>query len=57
MNLFAEWSQALRDVLVAFLATTAQFLPKLIGALLLLMVGWLIARLLRSIGTRVIAIV
>ena len=54
MNLFAEWSTALQDVLSAFLGKASQFLPKLIGALLLLLVGWLIARLLRSIGTNVV---
>ena len=54
MNLFAEWSTALQDVLSAFLGKALQFLPKLIGALLLLLVGWLIARLLRSIGTNVV---
>jgi len=54
LNLFAEWSTALQDVLSAFLGKASQFLPKLIGALLLLLVGWLIARLLRSIGTNVV---
>ena len=54
MNLFAEWSTALQDVLSAFLGKASQFLPKLIGALLLLLVGWLIARLLRSIGTNLV---
>ncbi|MCX7070555.1 MAG: mechanosensitive ion channel [Gammaproteobacteria bacterium] len=54
MTLFVEWSTALQDVLSAFLGKASQFLPKLVGALLLLMVGWLLARLLRSIGTNVV---
>lgn len=54
MTVFAEWSTALQDVLSAFLGKASQFLPKLVGALLLLLVGWLIARLLRSIGTNVV---
>ncbi|WP_439638573.1 mechanosensitive ion channel family protein [Nevskia sp.] len=54
MTLFAEWSTALQDVLSAFLGKASQFLPKLVGALLLLLVGWLLARLLRSIGTNVV---
>jgi small-conductance mechanosensitive channel len=54
LTLFVEWSTALQDVLSAFLGKASQFLPKLVGALLLLMVGWLLARLLRSIGTNVV---
>ncbi len=54
LTLFAEWSTALQDVLSAFLGKASQFLPKLIGALLLVFVGWLIARLLRSIGTNIV---
>ncbi|MGQ3057303.1 MAG: mechanosensitive ion channel family protein [Nevskia sp.] len=54
MTLFVEWSTALQDVLSAFLGKASQFLPKLVGALLLLLVGWLLARLLRSIGTNVV---
>jgi hypothetical protein len=57
LTLFVEWSTALQDVLNAFLAKTSQFLPKLVGALLLLFIGWLIARLLRSIGTNVVSTV
>ncbi len=54
MTLFVEWSTALQAVMTAFLERASQFLPKLIGALLLLLVGWIIARLLRSIGTRLV---
>lgn len=54
MTLFTEWSDALQDVLQTFLSRASQFLPKLIGALLLLLIGWLIARLLRSIGTNIV---
>lgn len=54
MTLFVEWSTALQDVLSAFLGKASQFFPKLVGALLLLLIGWLIARLLRSIGTNVV---
>lgn len=54
MTLVAEWSAALQDVLSAFLGKASQFFPKLVGAVLLLLVGWLIARLLRSIGTNIV---
>ncbi len=38
----------LRDSLGAFLAGVAEFLPRLLGALLILIVGWIVAKLLRA---------
>ncbi len=38
----------LRDSLGAFLAGVAEFLPRLMGALLILIVGWIAAKLLRA---------
>lgn len=57
MNLFAEWSASLHTVVAAFLERASQFLPKLIGALLLLIAGWLLARLLRTIGVRLVLLI
>ncbi|WP_295686231.1 mechanosensitive ion channel domain-containing protein [uncultured Nevskia sp.] len=55
MTLLAEWSTALQDVLSTFLGKASHFLPKLVGALVLLLVGWLVARVLRTIGTQLVA--
>lgn len=52
MNLVTEWSSALQTVLAAFLERATLLLPKLIGALLLLLIGWLLARGVRAIAGR-----
>ena len=49
---FATYSAALRATLADVTGTARVFLPNLLGAAAVLVGGWLLARLLQSIGTR-----
>lgn len=46
------WAEEIRVSLAVMLGQFVEYLPNLIGALALLLVGWLIARLLRAGGVR-----
>ncbi|MEX2164459.1 MAG: hypothetical protein WD823_09475 [Sulfuricaulis sp.] len=50
----SDWSTALEKAFTGLAQRTAETLPNLIGALLLLLVGWLLARLLRAGAVRLI---
>jgi small-conductance mechanosensitive channel len=50
----SDWSTALEKAFTGLVQRTAETLPNLIGALLLLLVGWLLARLLRAGAVRLI---
>lgn len=48
--------QILRDTLTAILTRVGNFLPTLLGAIIVLIVGWLVAKLLQKIVTQVLKI-
>lgn len=48
----AEWTELLTEALRAQMQTLAAFAPRLAGALVLLLIGWLLARLGRGIARR-----
>ena len=50
-----DWLQIVVNAGNEFLATAARFLPKLIGAMAILVVGWLAAKLLRSITKKLLS--
>ena len=50
-----EWLQLAVNAGDEFLVTVARFLPKLIGAIAILVVGWLAAKLLRRITNKVLS--
>ena len=49
---YSQWPEALRSGLADFTDRLADFLPNLLGALALMLGGWLLARLLRGIIRR-----
>lgn len=48
----AEWNTALRDVASRAAETLVQVLPSLLGAVVILLVGWVVARVLRAVTVR-----
>lgn len=52
MGTYAEWSTALSTVFSQAAERLMKHLPNLLGALVLLLVGWLLARLLRALTLR-----
>lgn len=52
MDTFPDWSTALRSAFEQLGDRLAQLVPSLVGALLLLLAGWVAARLLRSLTIR-----
>jgi Mechanosensitive ion channel, conserved TM helix len=52
MEIFSRWSDALAGVFNQTFDRIAFYLPNLIGAFLLLLIGWVIAHVLRAIATR-----
>lgn len=52
MEVFSQWRDALAGVLDQTLERLALFLPNVLGAFLLLLVGWVVAHLLRSTAVR-----
>ncbi len=52
MELFSQWSDALSAAFTQLLTRLALFVPNVLGAVLLLAVGWLVARILRAIALR-----
>jgi small-conductance mechanosensitive channel len=54
MGPYSEWSTALEKAYTGLVQRLAESLPNLIGALLLILAGWLIGRLLRVLTVRLI---
>jgi len=52
MDFFADSSAVLGAALARFVERTGQFLPSILGAFLLLLSGWVVARVLRSVAVR-----
>ncbi len=52
MDNYSKWSQSVRDWFHEFSTHLLNFLPELIGAFLILFLGWIAARLLRSLTAR-----
>jgi len=53
MERAADWSAAVRDVASRTADALAQLLPSLLGAAAILLVGWVVARVLRAVTVRV----
>ena len=49
MDIYQNWSSALTSAFTQLIERLAQSLPNILGAILLLFAGWLVAKLLRSI--------
>lgn len=52
MDFFANSSAVLGATLARFVERSGQFLPSILGAFLLLLFGWVVARVLRSVAVR-----
>ncbi len=48
MEAYRTWAQTLEQTFISFWDTSIRFLPDLLGAILLLAIGWIIARLARA---------
>jgi hypothetical protein len=55
MDDLGSWRQALNDAFLQFQSQVAQYLPSLLGAFVLLLVGWIVARLLRGLAMRFVS--
>ena len=55
MDAYQNWIAALSDTFNRFLATSASFVPSLVGAVVLLVAGWVLAWLVRALIVRVAA--
>jgi small-conductance mechanosensitive channel len=54
MMLIEKWTDAFQRVLVAALDRIAVYLPNLLGALLVLALGWVVARIARALAVRAV---
>jgi len=52
MELFTNWGVVLGAALRQFAERAGQYLPSILGAFLLLLIGWVVARVLRSLAMR-----
>ncbi|MBE0621813.1 MAG: mechanosensitive ion channel [Burkholderiales bacterium] len=52
MDIFLQWRDALARVLEQTVERLALYLPNVLGAFLLLLIGWVVAHLLRSVAVR-----
>jgi small-conductance mechanosensitive channel len=52
MDIFTDWSAVLGSAFTQFANRAGQYLPSLLGAFLLLLVGWFVARALRALAVR-----
>jgi len=57
MERYADWTEALRGVVSRTAETLAQVLPSLLGSVALLLVGWIVARVLRAVTVRLTSLV
>lgn len=48
------WRAVLENAVSVLIARVAAFLPKLVGAVMILLAGWIVARLVRSLAKRVL---
>jgi len=46
---YEQWAETLRSSFIRFIESIAQHLPGVLGALVLVIVGWIVARLLRAL--------
>ena len=54
---FTNWSAVLGSAFAQFVERAGQFLPSILGAFLLLLIGWVVARVLRSVAVRAAVVV
>ena len=54
MDIFVQWRDALAGVLDQTIQRLALYLPSVLGAFLLLLVGWIVAHLLRAVAMRLV---
>lgn len=52
MELFTNWGVVLGSAFRQFAERAGQYLPSILGAFLLLLIGWVVARVLRSLAVR-----
>jgi small-conductance mechanosensitive channel len=52
MDLIAQWGEALSSASAQVLQRLTLYLPNILGAFLLLIIGWFVARLLRAVAVR-----
>lgn len=52
MDIFTDWSAVLGNAFTQFASRAGQYLPSLLGAFMLLLVGWFVARALRALAVR-----
>lgn len=57
MQILNDWRAALSQAFAQFVERAGQYLPSILGAFLLLLIGWIIARLLRTLAIRAAIIV
>ncbi len=52
MQVLSNWGMALSNAFAQLVERAAQYLPSILGAFLLLLIGWVIARVLRTLAVR-----
>ena len=52
---YAQWTAAVSDSMAELVRRTIAYLPNVLSAILLLLAGWLLAWLLRAVGSRLIS--
>jgi len=52
MQILRDWGSAITTAFAQFVERAAQYLPSILGAFLLLLIGWIIARVLRTLAIR-----
>ena len=57
MQVLSNWGMALSNAFAQLVERAAQYLPSILGAFLLLLIGWVIARVLRTLAVRAAIIV
>jgi small-conductance mechanosensitive channel len=57
MQILSDWGTALNGAFSQFVERVGQYLPSILGAFLLLLIGWVIARILRTLAIRAAIIV
>jgi len=57
MEVLSNWSAALTSAFTQFAERVGQYLPSILGAFLLLLIGWIVARVLRTLAIRAAIIV
>lgn len=57
MKILSDWGAALSAAFAQFAERAGHFLPSILGAILLLLIGWVVARILRTVAIRTAFIV